>query len=171
MPAKAICPSDSCPAQPVRIVSDRPHSANTRIVVYSRWRDGWVTTSGSTIAATTSSDEPPRSRWRTHQIVAQALGDRPPLGREREGLGLTPRLAALEVHRDEHAEEEEEVDQAGLVEIVEADDRLHDADGDAGDERPRERHHAADDRGGQRRARACSARASRGRSRLRLGPP
>ena len=66
-------------------------------------------------------------------------------------------LAALEVHRDEDREEEEEVDQPGLVEVVERDDGLDDADRDAGDERPRERHHAADHRGGERaheRARA-----------------
>ena len=66
-------------------------------------------------------------------------------------------LPALEVHRDEDRDEEEEVDQPGLIEEVEPDDGLDDADGDAGDERPAERHHAADHRGGERaheRARA-----------------
>ena len=45
----------------------------------------------------------------------------------------------------------------GLVEEVEPDEGLGDADGDAGEERPAERHHAGDDRGGERaheRARA-----------------
>ena len=56
---------------------------------------------------------------------------------------------ALEVHRDENRDEDEEVDQPGLVEPVERDDGLDDTDHDAGDERPAERHHPADHRGGE----------------------
>ena len=85
-----------------------------------------------------------RSIWRTHQIAAEALGDRRGLGREREGLGLAPGLPALPVDGDGHGEEHEEVDEPGLVEVVEADQGLDDADGDAGEERPRERRHAGD---------------------------
>jgi len=50
-PANAICPSETCPAQPMRIVIDTPQIANARTVAYRRWRDGWVTISGSTTAA------------------------------------------------------------------------------------------------------------------------
>ena len=82
--------------------------------------------------------------------VAQLLGDLAHLGRERErlGLGRTP-AAALERHRDQHGDEQQTVDEAGLVEVVEVDQRLHDADGDPGEHRPRERHHARDDRRGE----------------------
>ena len=83
-----------------------------------------------------------RSIWRTHQIW-----------RSRSGIGLalapkakvwvSPRPCRLcQYTAIDHGEEDQEVDEAGLVEVVEADDRLHDADDDAGDEGPRERHHA-----------------------------
>ena len=43
MPAKAIWPRESWPAQPVTMVMERAHMAKARMLAYSRWRDGLVT--------------------------------------------------------------------------------------------------------------------------------
>ncbi len=39
-PAKAICPSESCPSQPVRIVSDDAQMAKPSTAVKSCWLEG-----------------------------------------------------------------------------------------------------------------------------------
>ena len=68
----------------------------------------------------------------------------------RRTVWVSPRPGpALPVHRDHDGDEDQEVREARLVEVVEADERLHDADGDPAEEGPRERDHPGDDRGGQ----------------------
>ena len=126
MPAKAIWPSDSWPAQPVRIVSDMPQMAKTRIVVYSRCRDGWVTMSGSTTAPSSRArpGRPGRGR-RTHQMVGSRSGIGRRFGREGERLRLalgpwrlwkyTATRMAMRMRKSI---------EPGLVEEVEADDGL-----------------------------------------------
>ena len=94
---------------------------------------------------------PSRSSWRTHHDRRSCSG----IGRRfganenvcvspaaRRGSGRRPRRARRRAARKSI--------RPGLVEEVEADQRLHDADRDAGDEGAGERHHAGDHRGDER---------------------
>ena len=96
-----------------------------------------VMRSGSTTAAR------PRSAPSTTAVevahppdAAEPLGDRSPLGGERERLRLRRPWRLWKCDRDQHGDEQQDVDEAGLVEEVEPMTRLDDADRDAGDERP-----------------------------------
>ena len=89
MPAKAIWPSDSCPAQPVRTVSDRPHEGEHE--------DRRVEQVPRRLGDDERAARPRRRRAATSAAAvevahppdaAEPLGDRPPLRRERERLRL-----------------------------------------------------------------------------------
>ena len=68
-------------------------------------------------------DEPQRTRssWRTHQMLRSRSGTGLTSGAN-ENVWVSPgsRVRRLEEHRDEHHDQQQEVDQAGLVEEVEA---------------------------------------------------
>ena len=124
MPAKAIWPSDSWPAQPVRTVSERraDREAEDRGVQQVPRRLGDDAAAGrrrrrarATQAEAVELADPPD--------LAQPLGDRSPPWREGEGLGLAAGPAGSGSRpRRRTAMRTQEVDEAGLVEVVEADD-------------------------------------------------
>ena len=137
--------------------------AKPRIEVYSRWRDGCGDDQRQHDGAGDQQDERRcgRSGAATRSTGAARGSAGPSAANEK--VWVSPRrLPALPVHGDRHGEEHEEVDEPGLVEVVEADQRLDDTDDDAGEEGPRERHHARDHGGGQRPGQACWARGCRG---------
>ena len=81
--------------------------------------------------------------------LEEAFGDRSLPGSEREGALLLGARAALERHGDHDEHEQEQVDEAHLVEEHELHVGLGDPDDDAGRQCPGERDHASDDRCGE----------------------
>ena len=59
-----------------------------------------------------STERQPRSRLRTHQTSRSRSGTGLTLGANEKAC-VSPALPALEVDRDEHGDEEQEVDEAG----------------------------------------------------------
>ena len=113
MPANAICPRDSWPAQPVSTVSDNAQIAKQPMSAYRSCREGAVITKGTTTANAKSTREDDEVEPLDPPHVAEVLGDLTDLRRERERLGLLPvTAAALERNGDEHRDQEEEVDRA-----------------------------------------------------------
>ena len=72
-------------------------------------------------------------------------------------------------HRDEHDDEQHAVDQARVGGVVVEDERLEDAEADAGGQRDRQRSHGGDD--GRRQGPDQEARTELGRARRRWPPP
>ena len=71
---------------------------------------------------------------RTHQTSRSCSGISRTLGaNENVWVSAGPRLRLWSATAIEHGHEQQTVDEAGLVEVVEVDQRLHDADRDAGD--------------------------------------
>ena len=103
--------------------------------------------SGRTIASASSVPSTIRFERRTHQTFRSWSGISRTFGaNENVWVSAGPRLRLCSATAIKHGDEEQPVDQARLVEVVEVDQRLHHADGNSGEHRARERHHARDDR-------------------------
>ena len=73
-PTKANCPSDSCPDQPVRIVSESATIAHNKISVHVNNPLLVVTTSGNNNKRPNKTANPMWLRLRTHQIPRRRSG-------------------------------------------------------------------------------------------------
>ena len=74
-----------------------------------------------------------RSRWRTQKIERRRSGMASTPGLK-ENTASPPALAGAESDRDQHGDEQQHVDEAGIGEEVEPDERLDKADHEAGRE-------------------------------------
>ena len=132
---------------------DDRHRADREREDHRRTSGGGPTgpTSSGTMSATSSANPATSCGMRrTHQISRSRSGTGGDPRREREALaaGLSSRAAdARDEH--EHDDEEQELHEPGLGREVEEEDLVEDADDDRPERGARERHHAADERGGQ----------------------
>ncbi len=74
MPANAICPSDSCPAQPVSTTTETAHSAKAMIVAQVWWRSDLSLSIGRTMAAISVRSARTCGIRLTHQMLRNRSG-------------------------------------------------------------------------------------------------
>ena len=139
--AKPNWPSDSWPAQPVRMVSEHPAMANTSTRVQRNDSDAREKKIGISTSTPNSANTPMRPRWRAHQRRRTSSTGR--TGTAVATFQPPSSIATRQAREHEHDHERRhEQPQLGDAEVARVDvllqDHLDDADADAREQRHRQ---------------------------------
>ncbi len=152
MPANAICPRLTCPAQPVSTTSESPTMPK---ITMTAARLIFDSLSQSGRARSRPRMRAPRAQrtYRTSGMCASSRGHRSHFTRGLPGRDVAAarsRRPLGDEQRDQDDDEEDRVVERGAVPGLERHRLIHHADADRRDRDRRQPFHAADDRGGER---------------------
>ena len=104
-------PSESCPAHPLRIVSEHPAIAKISTRVQRNDCDAWVANAGMTARTTSTAARPRRGSWRTTHVSRTCSGNglvRPPSFHDGSESAARARRRRERQHDDERRDEQPE---------------------------------------------------------------